>query len=92
MTSHEIARQLKGKFTFGDADNRGDDHRWFELTLPDVPTVKVKVSHGNAEPGPTLVSKMAKQARVPSSFFKKMIECTRSKEQYYAVLRGAPAS
>lgn len=83
----DIERLLLSKFVFHWSDN---DHRWFELQLAGLPTIRTKVSHNNKDIGPGLLGLMAKQCRVHAPFFREMLGCTRSREEYYQQIRTDP--
>lgn len=86
----EISRCLQSKFDFAPAKNRSPDHQWYELHLPGLPTILTKLSHGKKDIGAKLEGKIARQLRVRTQFFRKMIDCTRSREDYYQQVRTDP--
>ena len=87
---NDIERLLLHKFQFNNPTNRSDDHIWFELKLDDLPTVTTKVSRNKKEIGKNLKGKIAKQLHVKVRFLEEMFSCTKSKEQYEALLRTDP--
>lgn len=84
-----VEDQLRGKFGFVDAKEHADDHRWIELQLGDR-HILTKVSHNRKEIGDLLEQQMSKQLRVRQSYFRQMIACTKSKDEYYRQVRANP--
>lgn len=85
-----VEERLQEKFGFSRAEHRSDDHRWYELTLPGIPTISTKFSHGAKELSSTLEGLIAKQLRVRKAYFVEMIECTKSSAEYREQVRTAP--
>jgi len=83
----DLESTLQRKFGFAPAEHRSVDHRWFQLNLPNLPSVLTKISHSSKEIGPKLEGIIAKQLRVRQKVFKDMIGCTVNKEEYYEKLR-----
>ena len=90
LTPREISSQLQHKFGFTEATGHSEDHRYYELNLPDLPTIWTKVSHNNKDVGASVESKMARQLHVPRAFFNQMIRCTRSRADYYTEVQTNP--
>ena len=85
-----VINTLTNKFHFEPARGRSDDHRWFELKLPDLPPIVTKVSHGRGEISLKIESMMARQLRVRTTFFRGMVDCTNSNENYCQQVRDDP--
>ena len=85
----DLEHILLYKFDFSEA-KQGRDHKWYELQLEGLPVIMTKISHSNNEIHTRLEGKIARQMRVRAPFFKQMISCTRSREQYYAQVRVDP--
>lgn len=83
----EIETRLKSKFGFQSAKKK---HRWVELRLPDAPVVRTCISHARQTIGQDLEHKMARQIKVSVQYFRGMIDCTRTCEDYYRLLRKLP--
>jgi hypothetical protein len=90
LKPRELEKTLQGKFDFSPAPNRSSDHRWYELTLPGLPTIATKVSHSRKEIGRNLEGKIARQLRVRKKFFQEMVACTQSQQDYYQQVRTDP--
>jgi hypothetical protein len=86
----EIKKTLKNKFGFGPAKGHSDDHSWYELCLPGLPSILTKVSHGKKEVGRKLEGKIARQLRVRTPYFRGMVGCTHSYEDYCRQIREDP--
>lgn len=85
-----VENRLLNKFGFTDSTNRGNKHRWIEITLPGLPVIATYFSHTREDIGPVLWNKIAKQLRVRPSFLNGMIDCTKSKENYEEQVSTAP--
>ena len=90
--SSEIETLLQYKFGFVKAKEHSSDHRWYELRLPGLPTILTKVSHGKKEISRKLEGKIARQLRVQGPYFKGMLSCKHSREDYYQKLQENPPS
>jgi len=88
--SRELESLLLSKFGFTRAEERSSDHRWYELNLPGLPTIATKFSHSNKDIGATLEGLIARQLRVRKPFFTGMIDCTRSRQDYYQQVQQDP--
>ncbi len=86
----DVERLLCNKFGFARAAHHSSNHRWFELTLPGLPTIFTKVSQGRKDIDPGIESKIAKQIKVRKPFYNMMMDCTRSREDYYAQVTKDP--
>lgn len=86
----EVERKLRNKFAFSPAREHSLDHRWFELQLPGLPAILTKVSHNRKEIGANLEGKIARQLRVRVHYFRGMIDCTNTREDYYRQVSEAP--
>ncbi len=81
----EIKRLLQSKYGFRSATK---EHVWIELKLPDMRPVRTCISHSRQTLGQDLEHKMARQLLVTISYFREMIGCTKSCEDYYSHLRS----
>lgn len=90
LRSRDVADQLQNKFGFSEASGHGVDHRWFELNLPNLPTILTKVSHGRHEIDVRLETQMARQLHVRRPFFVEMMRCTRSRDDYIRLVYDDP--
>ena len=81
---------LLHKFEFSPAMGRSVDHRWFVLEIDGIPSISTKISHSRAQINQNLESKISRQLRVRTPFFKEMIDCTKSKEDYYRQVQDDP--
>lgn len=87
--NREVEATLLRKFAFTRA-NKGVDHRWLQLALPDLPAILTKFSHTREDIGDVLWKKIANQLRVHSSYLNGMIDCQNSREDYYKKVRTEP--
>ncbi len=90
MRTDLIESRLLSKFEFHEAHGRSHDHKWYELILPGLPVISTKISHGKNEVDKNIESKIARQLRVRTQYFRGMIECTNSREDYYKQVKDAP--
>jgi hypothetical protein len=88
--NREVEDSLLNKFAFTRAYTKSRDHRWLQLALPGLPTVFTKFSHTREDIGVNLWKKIATQLRVPSNYLNGMIDCSNSREDYYARVRTDP--
>ncbi len=66
------------------------DHNFYVYYVDDRKTdIFTKTSHGKREIGDQLIGLMARQCRIKTSEFKKLVNCTISKEQYEVMLQEA---
>ena len=86
----DFVRLLTQKFGFVPSATHGDDHDWYELTLPGMPTILTRVSHGASEISDVLLGLIARQLRVHAPYCRGMFQCTNSREDYYRQLRSGP--
>ena len=86
----EVERKLRDKFAFSPAEGHSLDHRWFELQLLGLPVILTKVSHSRKEIGTNLERMIARQLRVRTRYFRGMINCTNTREDYYQQVREDP--
>ena len=86
----DIERALLHKFNFEQDTQRGVDHRRFVLHREGLPSIRTKVSHNRAPIGPALESAICRQLHVRHPFFHGMIDCTKSREDYYQQVRDDP--
>ena len=86
----ELEQILLRKFDFSYAENRSDDHIWFELELPGLPVISTYISHGNTPIDKSLEGIIAKQLRVRTQYFRGMRDCHNSREDYYRQVRENP--
>jgi hypothetical protein len=88
--NRKVENSLLNKFAFSRAANKGVDHRWLLLELPGLPPIITKFSHTREDIGTQLWQKIAAQLRVQSSYLNRMIDCTKSREDYYKQVRSDP--
>jgi hypothetical protein len=86
----EVRDSLIDKFGFSVPTGRSSDHKWVELVIPGLPVIATRVSHGRGEIGRKLEGKIARQVRVRNQFFRGMIDCTNSSEEYQRQVREDP--
>jgi hypothetical protein len=86
----EIENRLQNKFGFTPAREHSSDHHWYELRLPGLPPILTKVSHQKADVGKAVESQMARQLRVRTPYFRGMMDCTRTREDYYQQVQDDP--
>lgn len=84
----DIEQSLVHKFGFDLDDSR--THRFLQLKLPGRPTITTMISHSKKEYGKRLEGKVARQLHVRQPFFVEMIDCTRSREDYYEQVQKDP--
>jgi hypothetical protein len=80
--ARDLRHQLTSKFGFGAAQGRATDHAYFQLTVPGVPRVVTKLSHGKAEVRDDILALMAKQLHVTGPGFAEMMDCTMGLDAY----------
>ncbi len=80
-----VERRLLGKFHFREVKGK-DDHRWVEVTIPDGPSIRTRISHGRDTVQGDLESRMAKQLKVTTHYFRGMMDCINSCEDYYQMV------
>jgi len=83
---NQIEKALLNKFEFAPSLHKATDHRWYELRRPGRKTILTKLSHSGKDVGKELEPKIARQLEVTTPFFREMIRCTKSKEDYYAII------
>lgn len=88
--NREVEDTLLNKFQFERSRKRSADHRWLQLKLPGLPPIHTHFSHGRQDIGDTLWSLIAKQLRVRKTFLNEMIDCTKSREEYYKQVAEDP--
>jgi hypothetical protein len=88
--NRDVEKTLLNKFHFVQSKTHSDDHRWVELTLPDLPVIVTHFSHAKEDIGDTLWKLIARQLRVNTSFLNGMISCTKSRDDYYNQVKTAP--
>lgn len=81
---------MRGKFNFQPARSHSDDHIWLELKLEGTTTVFTKLSHNGDELRDRLIGKIARQLRVSTSYLREMVACTKSRVEYYELVRKTP--
>lgn len=84
----EVKNLLQSKYGFLPAKKKG--HLWIELKLPGTRRVRTRISHSRQTLGQDLEHWMAQQLFVTISYFREMIGCTKSCEDYYTHLRHLP--
>lgn len=86
----DLERLLQGKYDFVPAEEHSSDHRWYELRLPGLPPILTKISHSRREISDSLLSKISRQLRVRNQFFREMVDCTKTREDYFRQVREDP--
>jgi hypothetical protein len=86
----EIESTLVNKLGFSRATGHSSDHRWYELQLPGLELILTKVSHSRNDIGSKLEGMIARQCRVRRQFFEGMMDCTKTREEYYHQVREDP--
>lgn len=89
LNPRDVASQLEHKFGFS---RREGNHHFFSYEVAPEKWVITKVSHNRKPLSDGLVSKMARDLKVPTGFFRCMIQCTRSKADYELQVLTAPTS
>jgi hypothetical protein len=88
--NRDVEEKLLNKFQFVESPTRSEDHRWVELTLPGLPVIPTYFSHGRQEIDDRLWGKIARQLRVRGKYLREMIDCTKSREDYYKQVTDEP--
>jgi hypothetical protein len=88
--NRDVEASLLSKFQFSKCDAFGDDHRWVELRLEGIPVLRTCFSHTKENIGPVLWKKIAGQLKVRGHYLDEMIDCTKSRDDYYRQVREAP--
>lgn len=88
--NRDVEEKLLNKFQFVESQNRSDDHRWLELSLPGLPVIATCFSHGRHEIDVRLWGKIARQLRVRAKYLSEMVECTKTCAQYYEQVSDDP--
>lgn len=81
---------LGNKFEFKPSDGHSDNHKWYELQLDGLPVIATRVSHNKKEIRNKLEGMIARQLRVRTPFFREMVRCTKSRDDYYEKVRKDP--
>lgn len=81
--------QLTQKLEMTLRDRRGDDHRRYDLIIAGKRVARTMVSRGSGYRtlGDDLVGRMARQLHVTSPFFRELISCTKSRDEYLSKLK-----
>ncbi len=81
-----VHNALAGKL--GGEEQSGKNHKAYRFTLPDGHWRETKFSHGRRHDIPAnLVSRMARQLGLTASQFQEAVDCTLSKEDFWAQLK-----
>jgi len=88
--NRDVETILLTKFESSESRNRADDHRWVELKLPGVPTIRTFFSHARQDIGDELWKTIASQLKVRAQYLDGMIDCTNSRDDYYEKVRDEP--
>lgn len=86
----EIEDMLLQKFGFEEDETAALDHRSYVLRLQGLPPIWTKVSHSREPIRDKLQAAIAKELRVRSSFYDRMMECNHSREEYVQQVRDDP--
>ncbi len=89
--ARDVRASLTTKFGFSVLD-RGTKHQWLQLTLAGVRPVTVMFSHGDADLGDVLLSKICLQLRVNRPYFNGMIDCQHNSTDYRKKLTDEAAA
>ena len=91
LKTRDLESKLVQKFGFSRAKSHSDDHRWYQLDIAGCPTIATMISHGKGEElRDKLEGKIARQLWVRVSFFREMINCTKSAEDYIRQVQTDP--
>lgn len=90
MDSRHVEKTIEHKFGFEKASERSSDHRWYKLRLKGLPVISTKFSHARGQLSKMLEGKIANQLRVTNKYFKGMIDCSNSLEDYCRTVRESP--
>jgi hypothetical protein len=85
----DISNGLEHKFGF--VQEKGN-HLFFRRVFPSGLCIRTKVSHGRKEVSAKIEGYIARQLGVDTRFFRGMISCTRSKEEYEQKVAERPAN
>lgn len=88
--NRDVEDTLPNKFQFVRSATRSDNHRWLELALPGLPIIATYFSHAREDIGDRLWGKIARQLRVRKKYLNEMIDCTKSRDEYYQQVTVAP--
>lgn len=87
----EVKGQLAAKFHFAPAPGKSDDHEWVALEIEGAQKVVTKFSRGaRGDLSDSLLALIAKQLLVNRRYLAEMIDCTKSRDDYYRKLREDP--
>ncbi|NLE43844.1 MAG: hypothetical protein GX620_03900 [Chloroflexi bacterium] len=91
ITVREYANMLCRKFHFEETRRTG--HTFFVLRIEGLPPVRTMASHNRKQDiGRQLESKLARELRVSTAFFRDMFSCTKSCRDYCDWLRERHAN
>jgi hypothetical protein len=88
--NRDVENTLLNKFEFVESPAHSDDHRWVELQLPGLPVIATYFSHARQVIDVKLWGKIARQLRVRAKYLNEMIDCTKSRDQYYKQVTDDP--
>lgn len=89
LRNRDLEATLQSKFGFISVP-KSSGHRHYVLKLDGLPPIWTMVSHGKQDISSKLEAAIAKQLRVRVAFFREMISCTKSREEYYRQVRTDP--
>lgn len=86
LPRREVERQLTQKLLM---EPRPGDHRYYYLFINGRKVARTHVSTGTNSRtlGDNMVSTMARQLNVTTSFFREIVNCTKTRDQYLQQLR-----
>ncbi len=88
LKKRDVERALTQKLGC-EVDERGRKHKFFLFSLDGQIVARTHTSHGGDEDlGENLLKAMGEQLRVTKRFFIEMVNCTKSRAEYEAELRG----
>ncbi len=90
FSTKDVRDKLTDKFGFERDRQHAKDHEWYVLELTGVESVRTKFSHSRPEIAGKLESMMSRQLRVSTPYFREMIRCAKSNEEYIAKLTFDP--
>jgi len=84
----DVVGRLTGKF--GLKEERKGKHVFYSRNVQDVGMVTTHFSHGEKTIGPVLLGIIAGQLRVTASYFREMLDCSKSSDQWIKQIGDSP--
>lgn len=66
------------------------DHEKFCLEIEGIPTIRTKLPNHKKDIGDVLEGRIHKQLRVRKQFFRELMDCTKSREDFINQIRNDP--